>query len=95
MNGASYPPLLDAILAADSPSEAWTVILAWYSPNDEAVKYRTRREFEIFAMSDKESPNKCFSRAYLIVIKIRGMRFTRRPLKQTNTSFVAFRLSAS
>ena len=54
LNGANYPPLLDAILAAGSPSEAWTVILAWCSPNDEAAKYRTMREFEVSAMSDKE-----------------------------------------
>ncbi|CAN0583651.1 unnamed protein product, partial [Laminaria digitata] len=65
--------LLDTILAAGSPSEAWTVILAWYSPNDEAAKYRTMREFEVLAMSDKESPNECFSRAYLIVMKMREM----------------------
>ncbi|CAN0487479.1 unnamed protein product, partial [Laminaria digitata] len=65
--------LLDAILAAGSPSEAWTVILAWYSPNDQAAKYRTMREFEVLAMSDKESPNEYFSRAYLIVMKMREM----------------------
>ncbi|CAN0431215.1 unnamed protein product, partial [Laminaria digitata] len=73
LNGANYPPLLDAILAAGSPSEAWTVILAWYSPNDEAAKYRTMKEFEVLAMSDKESPNEYFSRAYLIVMKMREM----------------------
>ena len=28
LNGVNYPPLSDAILAAGSPSEAWTVILA-------------------------------------------------------------------
>ena len=73
LNGANYPPLLDAILAAGSPSEAWTVILAWYSPNDEAAKYSTMREFEVLAMSDEESSNEYFSRAYLIVMKMREM----------------------
>ena len=28
LNGANYPPFWDAILAAGSPSKAWTVILA-------------------------------------------------------------------
>ena len=52
LNKANYPPLLDAVLAAGSPPEAWTVILAWYSPNDETAEYRTMREFEILALSD-------------------------------------------
>ncbi|CAN0405900.1 unnamed protein product, partial [Scytosiphon promiscuus] len=73
LNEANYTPLLDAILAAGSPSEAWTVILAWYSPNDEAATYRTLRAFEVLVMGEQESPNEYFSRAYLIVMKMREM----------------------
>ena len=72
--GANYPPLLDAILDASSPWEAWTVILAWYSLNDEATKYRTLRAFEELAMVDQESADEYFSRAHLIVMKMREMR---------------------
>ena len=73
LNGANCPLLLDAILAAGSPSEAWIVIRAWYSPNDEAAKYRTLRAFEELPTGDQESPNEYFSRAYLIVMKMREM----------------------
>lgn len=67
LNGADYPPLLDTFLAASSPSEAWTMILAWYSPNGET-------EFEVLSMGDQHPLNGYFSRAHLLVTEMRERR---------------------
>ena len=66
-----YKTLLDMVITAGSPSEAWKILLILVGESSEAAQGRAKREFEELPFEvGKESVGDYIARAKALVMKL-------------------------
>ena len=72
-----YKTLLDMVIAAGSPSEAWKILLSLVGESSEAVQDRIKKEFEgLYFEIGKESMREYIAKAKALVMKLEQNNFS-------------------